>query len=280
MRAGDTTDDWQLTSTVSRSLISSQGWDQKHMIHSHCNALRTTTFGWGRGSTFSIQKIIDGHRDGTSPPKFVPNKGMGNGVMMKIAPLALYHALLLNFDQINNLKLFVTQAKELGWLTHSDPRAWISAFAVGALIINRTLNATFDTLLPDEFIHNLARDVELIERCFVDKPSDRLLAPLLREIPHHVGRSEQLVERFGSGFNVLETMPFVIGTYLRHQRDFRAGVLEAVNAGGDTDTNASIVGALIGATVGIEGIPHEWRTFRPEFEDALTLGTKLYELIQ
>ncbi len=278
MHAGDTTDDWQLTSTVLRSLISSPGWVRDNVIRAHCDTLRTTTFGWGKGSVSSVQQIIDGHRDGTSPPPFVPNQGLGNGVMMKIAPLALYHALLLKFDRTHSLKAFVTQTKELGWITHSDPRAWIAAFAVGTLIIDRVLCAVDNTKMPDAFIQHVARDVELVERFFVDKTKDRILAQLLREIPQHIESSEQLVEKFGSRFNVLETMPFVIGTYLRHQRDFRAGVLEAVNAGGDTDTNASIVGALIGATVGIEGIPNEWRTFRPEFEEAITLGGELYEL--
>lgn len=28
--------------------------------------------------------------------------------------------------------------------------------------------------------------------------------------------------------------------------------------GGDTDTNAAIVGGMMGAAVGIEGIPKEW----------------------
>jgi ADP-ribosylglycohydrolase len=34
-------------------------------------------------------------------------------------------------------------------------------------------------------------------------------------------------------------------------------VLDAVNAGGDTDTNASIVGSLVGALHGIKVIPAE-----------------------
>ena len=58
--------------------------------------------------------------------------------------------------------------------------------------------------------------------------------------------------------------------------DFREGVLEAINAGGDTDTHGAIVGSLIGAHLGLEGIPEQWRNFRKEYKESLSLGEALY----
>jgi ADP-ribosylglycohydrolase len=46
---------------------------------------------------------------------------------------------------------------------------------------------------------------------------------------------------------------------LLHRATYRDAVLDAANRGGDADTNAAIVGALVGSRVGIEGIPAEWR---------------------
>ncbi len=40
--------------------------------------------------------------------------------------------------------------------------------------------------------------------------------------------------------------------------DFRSGVEETVMMGGDTDTNAAIAGALLGACYGIESVPLQW----------------------
>ncbi|HET7869674.1 MAG TPA: ADP-ribosylglycohydrolase family protein, partial [Actinomycetota bacterium] len=40
--------------------------------------------------------------------------------------------------------------------------------------------------------------------------------------------------------------------------DFEAEVRRVVSLGGDTDTNAAVAGALLGALVGEGGLPHDW----------------------
>ena len=56
------------------------------------------------------------------------------------------------------------------------------------------------------------------------------------------------------------TVPCVIQTWLRYQEDFEGGLQEILGAGGDTDTSGAILGAILGAHVGKDGIPEEWRT--------------------
>lgn len=46
--------------------------------------------------------------------------------------------------------------------------------------------------------------------------------------------------------------------WLRHVDDFAGGVREIIEAGGDTDTTAAILGAILGARVGKGGIPEAW----------------------
>ncbi len=60
-----------------------------------------------------------------------------------------------------------------------------------------------------------------------------------------------------SGY-ICHTVPCVMQTWLRHQEDFASGVKEIIAAGGDTDTTAAILGAIIGARVGQRGIPEKW----------------------
>ncbi|TVR48652.1 MAG: hypothetical protein EA402_00475 [Planctomycetota bacterium] len=45
---------------------------------------------------------------------------------------------------------------------------------------------------------------------------------------------------------------------LLHAPSWRAGVIDAVNRGGDADTNGAIVGALLGAHHGLSAIPDQW----------------------
>src|SRR5207302_774965 len=47
--------------------------------------------------------------------------------------------------------------------------------------------------------------------------------------------------------------------WFRHPDDFRGGLLEIIGCGGDTDSTAALLGGIVGARVGKEGIPTEWR---------------------
>jgi ADP-ribosyl-[dinitrogen reductase] hydrolase len=45
---------------------------------------------------------------------------------------------------------------------------------------------------------------------------------------------------------------------LLNASNFEAGVVDTVMCGGDTDTNAAICGALLGAVYGLDAIPAQW----------------------
>ena len=61
-----------------------------------------------------------------------------------------------------------------------------------------------------------------------------------------------------SGF-VNRTVPVAALIVLRHPRDFEAAIRETLACGGDTDTVAAIVGGIVGAGTGPDGIPREWQ---------------------
>jgi len=45
---------------------------------------------------------------------------------------------------------------------------------------------------------------------------------------------------------------------LLHAKSLEEGVVDTVMRGGDTDTNAAIAGALMGAVYGREAVPSQW----------------------
>jgi ADP-ribosyl-[dinitrogen reductase] hydrolase len=65
------------------------------------------------------------------------------------------------------------------------------------------------------------------------------------------------LERGVSGY-AYHTVPVALQVWLRRPDDFTA-VLDAIRCGGDTDTVAAIVGGILGARVGKDAIPPEWR---------------------
>jgi ADP-ribosyl-[dinitrogen reductase] hydrolase len=289
LKAGDTTDDWQLTRAVANSLIRTKGaLDITDCANEHIRELEKSAFGWGKGSQSAIEAIRDGKRDPIkdSLPPAEKGKGCGNGVIMKIAPLAIANALTV---KKNDLDLW-HECKKLGSLTHPDIRASIAAYVIAYLmqdiIFNRRLHLRENrTQYILGMIIAVALDAEESEKLGpntnLDLVSDRLIKlSHIMDSPNvlHGDFAETLRIVIGCGFNALDSVAFSIGTFLRHPNDFCAGVLEAVNAGGDSDTHASIVGALIGLNCGLSAIPKEWQDFSPHFQEALEIGDRLNSL--
>ena len=64
-------------------------------------------------------------------------------------------------------------------------------------------------------------------------------------------------ERGVSGY-IYRTVPIAIHAWLSYPHDYRTAISEVIRCGGDTDTTAAIVGAIVGSGVGRTGIPPEW----------------------
>ena len=60
-----------------------------------------------------------------------------------------------------------------------------------------------------------------------------------------------------SGY-VYHTVPVALHAWLSHQNDYRSAVMAVISCGGDADSTGAIVGGIVGASVGKEGIPSEW----------------------
>ena len=89
--------------------------------------------------------------------------------------------------------------------------------------------------LEDDIPHRLSTRLELIaeSRCYRHMTVDQLLAS------------------FGNGScYAYDSLPFTYAMFLRNPRSIET-LFDTVNAGGDTDTNASMVGALLGARNGM-----------------------------
>lgn len=286
-KAGDATDDWQLTRIVAESLIACNGYDQDDLARRHVQAAAATTAGWGgttQRSVDELRRFFDQEPQGRSPwevPTPAPNRGAGNGVAMKIAPLAL--AILVREEEteaaFDPRTPFATATKtERLWrLTHSHVDALHTAYAVASLIqwchyhpiANQHDALTWLGWQLDEFRNVGSRVSNWGDASVTMK---RLVWVLDR-----VGHPDQLAEGLAPGWLAIDSVPYAIGMFLTYPQDGRAALLACANSGIDSDTTAAICGSLIGANCGLPGFPEEWRTFRPDFQEAIDLGTQLYE---
>ena len=60
------------------------------------------------------------------------------------------------------------------------------------------------------------------------------------------------------GWAAHEAIAAAVYLFARHPDDPRAGILEAANTPGDSDSLATLLGALVGARGGIASLPAEW----------------------
>lgn len=138
-------------------------------------------------------------------------------------------------------------------ITHSDPRAESGAWAV-ALAARVACSA--QEVSGADYLQQLRATLSGDGDEFV-----QLVAAVVRS--SEAGAStmlfaEELGLKWGvSGF-VFHSVPIALHAWLTHPHDYRGAVMAAIQCGGDTDSTAAMVGGIVGAAVGKEGIPSEW----------------------
>ncbi|MCF6276374.1 MAG: ADP-ribosylglycohydrolase family protein [Candidatus Magasanikbacteria bacterium] len=296
-KVGDTTDDWAFTKALTESLIVKGGYSHMDCARRFVEVYKSGVVGMGRTtreSLYTVKKFLD-VLSGEEKQKYSnmdrvdlygtfrrlinrQNYGNGAGVAMRIAPLAI-----LSSVSGENLDLLYEQLRLNSSITHLNKQASDSACLVGCIIHDIFSESLGDIYSNYSYLKSIISEVGneieglllnwnknkrtlLSEMLFVEEKYNDLLALKLKFC---MGRS---------AFSALSSVAFSVSIFVRNMNKFRAGILEAVNAGGDTDTTASMVGAMLGAQCGLEGIPKEWRDFNPEFKEAEELGEKLYNL--
>jgi ADP-ribosylglycohydrolase len=141
-------------------------------------------------------------------------------------------------------------------LTHSDPKAQYGAFSV-ALAAALAGRYGDKPVAPQEYWQQLqnflpaeASDFLKLMHMTVESAASGENTELFLTV--QMGQRREV-----SGY-IYHTVPAVIHCWLRHQHNYRAGITEIVRCGGDTDTTAAILGGIVGAAVGEQGIPPDW----------------------
>jgi ADP-ribosylglycohydrolase len=69
----------------------------------------------------------------------------------------------------------------------------------------------------------------------------------------------EAISQLGEGWIAEEALAISVFCAIKYQNDFKRGIIAAVNHDGDSDSTGSITGNLLGAYLGINGIPKEWQ---------------------
>lgn len=269
-----TTDDTQHGSAGARSLIRMRGFDlddqaRERIIIYHQRANR----GWGKSTEIGIGELAVGKRKPGDPVVDSKAHGTGNGIAMQVWSLALATAPRVTGRSPGEARQTLSAwIRQLASLTHRDPCAAIGAEIIGVLI--QDFLGVHPQRLDRDMVHTAIMCAAIgCESC----PNHRSeFERRIFELPQtrNVGEVAALT---GTRSTVYESIPFVCGILLHHWHDLRGGILAAVNQGGDADSTAAMVGAILGALHGTAAIPQAWSGV--EAADELTaLADGLFDL--
>lgn len=220
--AGQPTDDSEMALALARTIAAAGGYDAAQALAGYRE--------WRGSSPFDIGATVRAALDGDPQAA-----SQANGSLMRISPLAVYAS-----------GLPAARAAELARLdsalTHPNPVCGdaAAAFVVAAahaLGQGKGPQAAYQAAL--EWARAAAAHPSVLER----------LEAAGREPPRCDGAHQGFV------LIALQNAFFE----LLHARSLEEGVVRTVRRGGDTDTNAAIAGALLGATHGRDAVPDQWR---------------------
>lgn len=241
---GMVSDDTEHACFTAQAIIRSQG-DPNKFERSLAWSLRWWLLGLPAGIGFATLRSIMRLWLGIPPSKSGVFSA-GNGPAMRSPLLGIAYG-----DTPEMLKEMVLRSTRM---THRDPKAYRGALVVAvAAHVSAAVNTT-----------GYRAYLDAVQACLADGPADELPG-LLEQACTSAERGEP-VERFAAAIGsrngisgyMYHTVPCVIQAWLRYQRDFEGGIKEIIAAGGDADTTAAILGGIIGAGVGKEGIPDAW----------------------
>jgi ADP-ribosylglycohydrolase len=125
-------------------------------------------------------------------------------------------------------------------------------------------------------------DVEALLQTFTELSTLTEWATLMMKLQSALSRGEttaRFAREIGATSGVsgyaFQSVPVALYAALRHRNDFASALTEAIACGGDTDTVGAITGGLVGARVGVAGIPAPWRRGLAEWPRSLALMQRL-----
>jgi ADP-ribosyl-[dinitrogen reductase] hydrolase len=184
-------------------------------------------------------------------------KSAGNGSLMRIAPIGVAY---VDDPLARRLTALADSA-----ITHYDPRCRIACAAFCAAIAEAGAGGTDPVAMHAAAVAEVHEATgALIDIVPSDGPDALRARDALLDDLELAKRDDP--ELYGSEIHIYNSQGFVRVAFrlafweLLHAPTFEAALVDAVNRGGDADTNGAIVGALFGARFGDDAIPTHWKT--------------------
>lgn len=275
--AGTWTDDTQLTLLIADSLIEHKRLNLDDLAKRHVEYWKKEgDLGFGPTTRTAIKKLEAGVHWSQSGKSNNSKHGFGNALPMKVSPIGALRASPFWKEQwLEWRSKFIDSLIQLALMTHYRRMAIDSALA-HTFAVNMCLNGNFTVTGLLEAVSYWSSFVLYKEDSAF---SDNILKnfELLARIGPESMTTEQIIKVFNGGTSyVYNSLPFSYAFFLRNPYSVQT-LYEIASAGGDTDTNASIVGGLLGALNGASIFPQHLIDGLWQKDRILTTADKFYE---
>jgi poly(ADP-ribose) glycohydrolase ARH3 len=239
------TDDTDMTLALAESIIQCGEIDPEDIAKQFSLSCDLTR-GYAIGTIKAVQALRAGLRWHQVARIVFENGSFGNGAAMRVSPVGIFY----HHDLDGVREAAIKQAN----ITHVHPLgqwgAVMQASTVG-LAVNQDPKEPFKKV---QIIVNL-------RECLWNGPIEYIKA--LNKIEEMLNQGNKLqarevVQSLGNGVEALFSVPGACYIGITYSPDFCDAIRAAISLGGDTDTIAGMVGAIVGAHVGEKGLPAEW----------------------
>jgi len=237
--AGQPTDDSELALLLGRSIVKAGGYDQETAAQAYAWWMASKPFDIGntiRTALGPARTAVEAGKSGAAAAlQNASTHSQANGALMRVSPLAIY-------SWQADPEQAAAWARDDAALTHPNPvcRDANALFVVAIAYAIRTgTNARAVSEYATDWANMNGLHADVLETLAEAKTA----APVCEG-------SKQGWVRVALRNAFYE---------LLHAESFEEGIVRTVMRGGDTDTNAAIAGALLGAVHGRDAIPARWR---------------------
>lgn len=261
-KPGTISDDSQLTLTMMEALKS--GYNINTIIKEHVAAAKGKwgrPVGWGRSTKEACKRMEAGEKETFAP------EGAGNGVCMKIAPLAIYSVYKTrnsNYNRFTNNfnKALLKRCKEIGLLSHGNPACIVSAYCQSRMIIRAMQSEMPQNTMS--IVDLFVKDAKYAEKILNTEWEHGLLSDRIAKVcsKNNLKLSTPVVsvnictEQSSFVYNSYPFVAYCVAKYFPY-KNFRYALTETINAGADADSNASMVCSILGAHLDFYSIPSD-----------------------
>jgi ADP-ribosylglycohydrolase len=233
--AGQPTDDSEMALMLARSLVHEGCYKRGAALDAYCHWWPKA---WDRGNTLAMAldaacqgkttdervQLVDQHASQTN---------QSNGCLMRISPLGIFGAA--------NPSVAAEWARDDCRLTHPHP-------------VCHDACAVFVTAIAEAVGHG-GTPQQCHERAVQMAKRSNLQAEVQRAI-RDAGRTAPADYQTQMGWVLIALQNAFY--QLLHAQNLEEAIVDTVRRGGDTDTNAAIAGALVGAVHGRQAVPPRW----------------------